>query len=257
MPVLPRRDADRRLYQPDVGDRPNPHPPPDPRLPFGARRATAPPIDAGPREPGHGTRPTPFRRRAACHLSTAPRPRHHAGTAGVGGGLTSAVPRPRRPRVTRPDRRPNGPRGAPARWQSRRSPLTGALEARDQGLYSAHLDCISYPRRTPTRPEQPTGDAPADVGRTVWKSRSRQEEGRRCHARDVGVIRGGHLLILRRVRRGRQTPTLRHTQHAANDDEDESEQTVSAPPPRRAMRRATVSVRTAIGAASPTRATAG
>jgi hypothetical protein len=37
-------------------------------------------------------------------------------------------------------RRPNGPRGAPARWQSRRSPLTGALEAGDRGLYSAHLD---------------------------------------------------------------------------------------------------------------------
>jgi len=32
------------------------------------------------------------------------------------------------------------PRGAPARWPSRRSPLPGALEEGDQGLYSAHLD---------------------------------------------------------------------------------------------------------------------
>lgn len=31
--VLPRRDAPRRLHQPDVGDRPDPHPPPNPRFP--------------------------------------------------------------------------------------------------------------------------------------------------------------------------------------------------------------------------------
>ena len=36
---------------------------------------------------------------------------------------------PSRPRVTHPDRRLNDPRGAPARWQMRRLPLSGAHEA--------------------------------------------------------------------------------------------------------------------------------
>ena len=49
------------------------------------------PSDAGPREPGHVTRPTPVRRRSACHLRTAPTPRHHAGTFGVGGRPTGAT----------------------------------------------------------------------------------------------------------------------------------------------------------------------
>jgi CitMHS family citrate-Mg2+:H+ or citrate-Ca2+:H+ symporter len=42
--------------------------------------------------------------------------------------------------VPRPDRRPNSPRGTPARWRSRRSPLPSAREAGDRGLYSPHLD---------------------------------------------------------------------------------------------------------------------
>ncbi len=42
--------------------------------------------------------------------------------------------------VPRPDRRPNSPRGTPARWRSRRSSLPSAREAGDRGLYSPHLD---------------------------------------------------------------------------------------------------------------------
>jgi hypothetical protein len=71
------------------------HPPPDPRRPRGARRAAEPPIDAGPREPGHGTRPTPVRRHHDLRVRTAPppTPRDHAGTFGVRGGPTAAAPR--------------------------------------------------------------------------------------------------------------------------------------------------------------------
>ena len=50
---LPWRDADRRVHYPDVGDRPDPHPPPRPPCAGGPRRRAEPPIDAGPH--GRGT----------------------------------------------------------------------------------------------------------------------------------------------------------------------------------------------------------
>jgi hypothetical protein len=66
-------------------------------------------------------------------------------TFDVRGGPTAAAPWSppasvglRRPRVSRPDRRPNSPRGALARWRSRRSPLPGARAAADQRRYSSH-----------------------------------------------------------------------------------------------------------------------
>lgn len=59
VPVLPRCDADRRVHHPHLGDRPDPHPPPDSRRARGARRGAEPPIDAGPREPSTARAPRP------------------------------------------------------------------------------------------------------------------------------------------------------------------------------------------------------
>ena len=67
----------------------------------------------------HSPRP-----RSAC---AAVPPRRHRG--------------PRRSRVIPNDRRPNGPRGAPARRTARRRPLAAAArEARDRGLHLTHFD---------------------------------------------------------------------------------------------------------------------
>jgi hypothetical protein len=120
---LPPRDADGRLHHPAIGDRPDPRAPPHPRLPCGARdprRREEPPIDAGPREPGGVTRPTSVGRRPDRPLSTAPPPRRHAGTFGVGGGPTGATDGPppaslppRCPPFPRPSRRANQSAGTP------------------------------------------------------------------------------------------------------------------------------------------------
>jgi len=55
----------------DVGDRPDPRPPPFPR---GPRRRTVSPIDAGLRQPGGVTRRTVVRRRPDAHMKYAPPP---------------------------------------------------------------------------------------------------------------------------------------------------------------------------------------
>ena len=90
---LPGRDADRRLHHADVGDRPDPHPPSRPPCAGGPRRRAEPPIDAGPREPGHVTRRTPVRRRPDFPLRTRfPTPRDPAGAFGVRGGPTAPSP---------------------------------------------------------------------------------------------------------------------------------------------------------------------
>ena len=81
--------AGRRVHHPGLGDRPDPRASPDPRRARGARRAAEPPIDAGPHEPGRVTRAA----RPDRPLSTAPSPRHHAGTFGVGGSPTGASDR--------------------------------------------------------------------------------------------------------------------------------------------------------------------
>ena len=111
VPDLPWPYAGRRVPHPGLGDRPDPHPPPDPRRARGARRAAEPAIDASPHAPGRVTRAAP-RRRPDRPLSTAPSPRHHAGTCGVGGRPTGASdrsppasPPPREPPFARPTRR--------------------------------------------------------------------------------------------------------------------------------------------------------
>jgi hypothetical protein len=132
VPGLPRRPAHRRVHHAIVGHRPDPRPPPDPRRPRVARRAAEPPINAGPREPWRVTRPAPVRRHRDLRVRTAP----HRRPATRRGRLACAAVPPQRPRVPRPDRRPTRPRGTPARWRSRRRPLTSARKAGDRGLYS-------------------------------------------------------------------------------------------------------------------------
>jgi len=135
---LPRRHAHRRVHHAVVGDRPDPHPPPHPRLPCGARdprRREEPPIDAGPREPRGVAVATSVGRRSACHLSTARR----ATTRGA--SVWAAVPParrmgPRRHRSPHGARRSHGPRGARTRQRARRRPSVGARPAGDRALYS-------------------------------------------------------------------------------------------------------------------------
>jgi hypothetical protein len=82
VPDLPRRDAPRRVQRPGLGEPPDPHPPPHPRLPCGARdprRREEPPIDAGSREPRGVAFATSISRRPDRPLSMAPPPRRHAG----------------------------------------------------------------------------------------------------------------------------------------------------------------------------------
>ncbi len=141
---LPRRDAHRRLHHEDVGDRPDPHPSPYPRGTRHPRFRAEPAIDAGPRESEYRTRPTPAGRRPDSPMRTrphAPRPRGDVRRARRSHRSGPTVPTgSRRPRVTRPDRRLNRPRGPPARWRSRRTPLPADREAADQSLYSSHPD---------------------------------------------------------------------------------------------------------------------
>ena len=114
---LPRRDADRRVHHPGVGDRPDPHPPPRPPCAGGPRRRAEPPIDAGPPEPGHVTRLTPVRRRPDSPLRTRP-------PTTRGRSACAAVPpqRPRGPR--RPPPAPGHPSGPQAEQPARH---TGAV----------------------------------------------------------------------------------------------------------------------------------
>ena len=143
---LPRRDADRRVHHADVGDRPDPRGSPDPRRARGARRAAEPPIDAGPHEPGRVTRAARPRRRPDHPLSTAPSPRHHAGTRGVGGGSpTGPSDRPPPASPSHWDRRAHGPRGARARRRARRRPSVGARAVGDRVVFSTDTNRISYP----------------------------------------------------------------------------------------------------------------
>jgi len=72
MPVRPWHDARGRLHHAGVGDRPDPHPPAHPRRDGDPRRRATPPIDAGPRPPGHVTRPPPVRRRPDSRRRTRP-----------------------------------------------------------------------------------------------------------------------------------------------------------------------------------------
>jgi len=113
--------------------------------PAPAAHAGAPPHRRGPQRAGarhapHASPPTPGLPPEDA-VSDAPRPRggvrrarrsHRTVTVGPAGL--------RRPRVTRPDRRPNSPRGTLARWRSRRRPLPGAREAADRRLYSSDPD---------------------------------------------------------------------------------------------------------------------
>ena len=114
---LPRRDAHRRVPHPAIGDRPDPHPPPHPRLARGPRRRAKFPLDPG---TGRAGRPTTTRGGAPASLSITPTARPRAGTFGVGVRPTGASDRslrapapPRGPRSGRPTKRASGAAGTP------------------------------------------------------------------------------------------------------------------------------------------------
>jgi hypothetical protein len=147
--VLPRRDADRRLHHPAFGDRPDPHPPPDPRFPCGAR-------------------PTPVRRRCAGHLRTAPTLRHHAGTIGVGGrpGGAAHWSPAASPRHSNPHS--HGPRVARTRQRAGRRRPVGAHAVGDRAFYPTD------PRPAPIEFPSPHGTHRRELGgRCVGRERSR------------------------------------------------------------------------------------
>ena len=102
---------------------------------------------AGSREPGHGTRPMPVRPRSAGHLRTAPTPRHHEGTFGVGGGPTGATDWPPPASLPHGDRRSHGPQGARTSRRARRRRPVGARAASDRVVYST--DSRSAPIEIP------------------------------------------------------------------------------------------------------------
>jgi hypothetical protein len=120
LPDLSWPHAGRRVHHPGLGDRPDPRASPDARRARGARRAAESAIDAGPHEPGRVTCVARRGRRPDRPLSTAPSPRHHAGSFGVGGGPTGAAdrsppasPPPRSPPCSRPARRAREAAGTP------------------------------------------------------------------------------------------------------------------------------------------------
>ena len=94
------------------------------------------PLRAEVRHAPHARPPTPRPTRESGPPD-APRPRGDGRRA-----RPSPAASPRAPPAPghRPDPRPNGPRETPARWRARRRPLTGAREAGDRGLCSAHSD---------------------------------------------------------------------------------------------------------------------
>ena len=144
VPDLPWPHAGRRVHHPSLGDRPDPRACPDPRRARGARWAAEPPIDAGPHESGRVTRAA----RPRCldrPLSTAPSPRHHAGTFGVGGSPDGASDRS--PQASPPSGIAviAAPRGARARRRARRRPSVGARAVGDPSVYPTDPDRISYP----------------------------------------------------------------------------------------------------------------
>ena len=138
VPDLPWPHAGRRVHHPSLGDRPDPRACPDPRRARGARRAAEPPIDAGPHESGRVTRAA----RPRCldrPLSTAPSPRHHAGTFGVGGSPDGASDR--------------SPQASPPQWNRRyRGPTRRASEA--EGTPTSVCRC-SRGRRSLRIPDRP------------------------------------------------------------------------------------------------------
>ena len=121
-----------RGHDPGVGDRPDPRAPPDPRRARGTPRAAEPPIDAGLREPGPVTRPTPVRRHHDLRVRTAPpTPRSPAGPVGVRGRPTAASPWAPPALAPPADRRSNDAHGARARGRARRGPSRGAGKVGD------------------------------------------------------------------------------------------------------------------------------
>ena len=99
---------------------------------------------AGPRSPpspgrvARAARPRP-RRRSNRPLRTAPTPRHHAGTCGVGVSPTGASDWA--PPASPPQGPPShGPRGGPAGRRARRRPAVGARAVGDLFVYSTQPD---------------------------------------------------------------------------------------------------------------------
>ena len=137
VPDVPGRDADHRRHHADGGDRPDPHPPPHPRGAHGPRRRAEPPIDAGPPEPGHGTRPTLVRRRPDAPLRPSPpTPRAPAGPIGVRGHPTGAAAGSPRGSATHRYRNSRGADAASAKSEAGRRPPRGAGEVGDPAVCS-------------------------------------------------------------------------------------------------------------------------
>ena len=130
---LPRRDADRRIHHADVGDRPDPHPPPHPRDARGPRQRAASPIDPG---TGRAWRPATPRGGTPGPLNITPIPRPRRGRSAWAAVPPGPPIGPRRPRDTRQDLSPDDQRGTPA-W--RRSPPRSPAATRmlgDRAVYS-------------------------------------------------------------------------------------------------------------------------
>ena len=100
---------------------------------------------AGPRSPPSTRAPAPVRRRSACQVSTAPTPRHHAGTVGVGGRPTGATDSSPPASLPHGDRRSHGPRGARTRQRARRRPPVSAHAVGDHVVNSTDPNRNSYP----------------------------------------------------------------------------------------------------------------
>ena len=156
------------------------------------RTRAAPPIHAGARSP-------PSTRASASRgTSRAPRPRpppprpsreYASPTPRSPGGPSARAtvpPRrqrsPGRPRITRPGRRPSGPRGTPAPWRARRRPRTAARERQGTGAYT---------QRTPI--ENPI---PRPVS-LVWSSTA----ARRAGPRSVAFLQSGRACRTSRLGR--------------------------------------------------------
>ena len=120
-----------------AGDRPDPHARPHARVHGRARRRAESSLDPetvriGRHAPSDGSPPHA--------LSIAPTPRPRAGTFGGRGSPVGADCHSPPAPAPHLNRRPDGPRGAPAGWRARRRPSGGAHEDVDHAIDSGDPD---------------------------------------------------------------------------------------------------------------------